>query len=66
MTNDNVFDLIIDVVFFMGPQLGRLGPTDQDLVISFRLGEGENRPKFHFRALHTRSEFSLLQDKTGQ
>ena len=66
MNNDNGFDLLIDVVFGMGTQIGRIVPKHQDLVISFSLGEGENIPKFHLRALQIRGENFLLQDKTGQ
>ena len=40
--NDNGFDLLIAVVFAMIPQLGRLGPKHQDLVIPFSLGSEEN------------------------
>ena len=32
---DNVFGLLLDVVFSMSPQLGWVGPKAQDLVISF-------------------------------
>ena len=33
MINKNGIDIIIVVVFAMSPQLGRLGPKAQDLVI---------------------------------
>ena len=66
MNNDNVFELIIDVVFAMIPQLGGLGPKYQDLVISFHSGERETLPQFHLRALHTRIEIFLFQDKQGK
>ena len=51
MNNDNSFDLLISVVFSRSPQLGRLGPKAQDLVISFCLDEGEAIPQFHLRDL---------------
>ena len=41
MNIDNVFDLIIDVVFVMIPELGGIGPKAQDLLKSFPNGEGE-------------------------
>ena len=50
----------------MSPQIGGLGPKYQDIVISFRLREGENLTKFYLRALHIRCEFLLFQDQTGQ
>ena len=34
MNNDNGFDLVIYVDFYMSPQLGGLGHKAQDLVIS--------------------------------
>ena len=49
----------------MSPQLGGLGPKSQDLVIPFRLGEGEPLPYFHLRALAIRSELVLMRYKTG-
>ena len=67
MNNENGFDLVVVVVIFAATtQLGRLVTKAQDLVISFQLGEGENIPKFHLRALQIRGENFLLQDKTGQ
>ena len=66
MNIDIVFDLLISVVFAMSPQIGVLEPKSQDLVISFCLGEGENIPQFHLRALQIRSEIFLLQDQTGK
>ena len=66
MNNDNDFDLLIDVVFDMNPQIGVLGTKYQDLVISFCLGEEESIPQFHLIYLHIRSEILLLQDKTRQ
>ena len=35
MNTDTGFELLVDVVFAMIPQLGLLGPKYQDLVISF-------------------------------
>ena len=66
MNNDNGFYLLIDVVFSVSPQLGGLVTKDQDLVISFRLGEGETISQFHLRALQIISENLLFQDETGQ
>ena len=60
MNNDNGFDLLIDVVFDMSTQLGRIGPKHQDLVISFNLGEGEKIPQFNLRDLQIRSKTFLL------
>ena len=50
----------------MSPQLGGLGLKDQDLVIPFRLGEGEPLSDFHLRALAIRSEVVLMRDQTVQ
>ena len=66
MNIDIVFDIMIAVVFSMSTQPRWLEKKPQDLVISFCLGEGENIPQFHLRALQIRSEIFLLQDKTGQ
>ena len=66
MNKYNVFEIIIAVLFVMIPQLGRLEPKSQYLVTSFSLGEGENIPKLHLRALQIRSERLLLQDETGK
>ena len=66
MNNDNVFYLLIYVVFDISNQIGGLGTKSQDLVISFCLGEVETLPQFQIRALHIRSEIFLLQDETGQ
>ena len=40
MNNENVFDLLISLVIAINPQLGRLGPRDQEFLISSSLGEG--------------------------
>ena len=66
MNNVNGFDLLINFIFLLIPQLGVILPKAQDLVISFRLGEGKNIPQLHLRAIHIRSETFLLQDKIGQ
>ena len=50
----------------MSPQLRGIGPKAQDFVIYFSLGKGETLLQFHPKALQTRSEIFLLQDKTGQ
>ena len=66
MNNNNVFNLLIDVVFSISPKLGGLVTKAQDLLISFRLGEEENIPQFHLKALRISSEILLVQDETGQ
>ena len=66
MNNENGFDLLVSVLFVMSPQLRGLGSKDQYLMISFRLGEGENLSQFHLRALQVRSKLLQLQDKSGQ
>ena len=40
MNIDNRFDLLVDVVFAMSHQLGDIGTKEEDIVTSFRLGEG--------------------------
>ena len=55
MHYDNGLELLIDVVFAMSTQLGRLGTKSQELMIPFRLGEGEPLTDFHLRALTIRS-----------
>ena len=65
MHYDNGFETLIVVAFAIIPQLGGLGPKSQDLVIPFRLGEGEPLPYFHLRALAIRSELVLMRYKTG-
>ena len=66
MNKNNVFDLLIAVVFSISQKIGVIGTKDQYLVISFCLCEGENLPQFHLRALHIRSKIFLLQYKTGK
>ena len=56
MQYENGFELLIEVVFTMIPQLGGLGPKYQDLFIPFHLGEGKTLPDFHLRDLTIRSE----------
>ena len=66
MNYDNVFEILIAVVFAMSPQLGGLGTKAQDLVIPFRLDEGENLPYFQNRALEIRNELILIKYQKGQ
>ena len=66
MNKDNVYDLLIAVVFAIIPQLGGLGPKSQDLVISLHIGEVEIVTKFYPSAVQIRSEMFLLQDETGR
>ena len=40
MHYENGFEILIAVVFAMGPQLGGLGPKGQELVKPLHLGEG--------------------------
>ena len=54
MNNDNIFDLLFSVVFFMCPQIGGIGTKAQYLVTSFQLIEGELIPGFNMRALQAR------------
>ena len=58
------FKPLIAVVFFMSPQLGVLGPKAQDLVIPFRLGEGEPLPYFHIRDHAIISELVFMRYQT--
>ena len=44
MKNDNGFELLIDVVFVMIPQLGRFGTKAQEIVIPFCIGKEEKIP----------------------
>ena len=62
----NEFERIIAVVFSMSPQLGVLGPKAQDLVIPFRIVEGEPLTDFQLRALEIRSEPVLIRYQTVQ
>ena len=55
---------LITFVFYMFPQLVVFLPKAQDLVIPFRLGEGENLPYFHLRALVIISELVLMRYQT--
>ena len=63
---DNVFDLLIAVVFAMNTQLGGLGTKYQYLVIPFFLGEVETLTCFHLKALTIRSKLKFMQGQTGQ
>ena len=66
MNKESCFDLIIDFVFTISPQLLGLVTKAQDLVISFCICEGETLPRFHLRVIHIGSETFLLQDKKIQ
>ena len=65
MHYENVFELLIAVVFYMSPQIWVIGPKAQYLVIPFWLGEGKSLPYFLLRALAIRSELVLKRDQTG-
>ena len=66
MYNDNLFDILISVVFVISPQIGGLGPKTQDIVILFRLCKEETLPDFYLEALTIRSELDLMQYQRGQ
>ena len=66
MHYDNEFELILEVVFGMSPQLGGLGPKKQDLVIPLHLGEGELLSYYHLIALAIMIELVLTRDQKGQ
>ena len=66
MHSENGFELLIAVVFSVIPQLGGLGPKDQDIVIPFWLGEVESLPDFHLRDLGIRSEILFMRDQRFQ
>ena len=66
MHYENIFELIISVLFSIIPQIGGLGPKYQDFVIPFRLGEGEPLPYFHLVSLAIRSELVLTIYQTVQ
>ena len=65
MYYDNGFEILIDVFFVISPQLGVIGPISQDLVIPFRLCEGEPLSDFHLRALSIRRKLLFIRDQTG-
>ena len=58
------FELLIEVVFSMIPQLEGHGPKAQYLVIPLRLGEGETLPYFHLKGLAIISELVFIRDQT--
>ena len=64
MKYDNGFELLITVFFSVIPQLVGLGLKCQDLVISFRLGEGEPLSYFHLRFLVISKEMVSMRDQT--
>ena len=66
MNNNDVFGLLIDVVFSIIPELGVLGPKSQDPPISFCLGEVETLPQSYLRALQIISEKVLMRYETGK
>ena len=63
MKNDNVFDILVVIVFDMIPQLGCIGHKYQDLVTPFQLKKGESLPYFHLWDFQARSKIYLLNDK---
>ena len=65
MNNYNSFDLLLAVFFSMSPHIGVIGPRAKKLVTNFQHIYGETLPDFHLRAFQARSEFYLLNDKTG-
>ena len=66
MHYDNVFELLISVVFSVRPKLRGLGTKAQELVIHLSLVEGETIPYFHLIDLEIRSELVLMRYKTGK
>ena len=64
MHYDNVYELIITVVFSMIHQLGGLGPKSQDFLIPFCLVEGEPLTAFHLRSLAIISEIVSMRYQT--
>ena len=65
MNNYNVFDLILTVFFGMSPHIGVIVLRTQKLVTYFQHIYGETLPDFQLRYFQARSEFYLLNDKTG-
>ena len=63
MNNDNIFYLIVSIVFAVSPQLGVIGPKDQDLVISCALVKEKlflvQGPDQHVHFFYARSRFRL-------
>ena len=66
MHYENLFELIIAVVFAISTQIGGLGTKAKDFVIPFHLSEEETLSYFHLRTLAIRSELVLMRDKIGQ
>ena len=64
MHYDDGFKILIPVFFSVIPQLGGLGPKAQDLVVPFRLCEGEPLIYFHLIPLAIRSELVFIRDQT--
>ena len=52
--------------FLISIQIRGLGTKYQDLVISFRLGEGETPPQFHIISFQARIKKILFKDETGK
>ena len=51
MNNDNIFDLLVAVVFSISPQLGGIESNSKFRVASFQLIGGELLPEFHLQDL---------------
>ena len=47
MQYENGFELLIAFILSVITKLGGIGPKAQDLVIPFKLGEGEPLPDFY-------------------
>ena len=66
MNLDNLFDLLVAVVFSMSPQIGVIRPKHQDLLVYYLLGEVETLSQSYQRKLQGTSKLSLLNNKTQQ
>ena len=66
MHYENLFELIIAVIFSTIPKLGGLGPKAQDIAIPFHLCEGEPLPNFDLIALEIISKIVFMRDQIGQ
>ena len=61
--NDNGFDLMVDVAFFISPQIEGLVPETYYFVTSFTFHQGESIPDFHIHFLYANSDIILMKDR---
>ena len=66
MQYENGFELLIAFVLSVITKLGGIGPKAQDLVIPFKLGEGEPLPDFYLIPLAIIVELLLTRYQTEQ